>query len=54
MIKKKTRLLRLTDEGWNFRKQLPGPVEKKRRRRRKLLYPLPKLSLGLLPHRPLL
>ena len=35
-------------------KQLFGPVEKKRSRRRKLLYPHPKLSLGLVPYRPLL
>ena len=33
---------------------LSGPVEKKRSRRRKLLYPHPKLSLGLVPYRPLL
>ena len=31
-----------------------GLVEKKRSRRRKLLHPHPKLSLGLVPYRPLL
>ena len=49
---KKTKILRVADEGWNFQKQLSGPVEKKRRRRRKLLYLHPKLSLGLVPYRP--
>ena len=48
---KKTKILRVADEGWNFQKQLSGPVEKKRRRR-KLLYLHPKLSLGLVPYRP--
>ena len=50
-IKKKTKNLRVTDEGWNYQKQLSGPVEK-RSRKRKLLYPHPKLSLGLVPYRP--
>ena len=39
---------RVTDEGWNSQKQLSGPVEKKRRRI--LLYPHLKLSLGLVPY----
>ena len=50
-IKKKTKIPRVTDEGWNSQKQLSSPVEKKRSRRRKLLYPHPKLSLGLVPYR---
>ena len=37
---------------WNSQKQLSGPVEQKRRRN--LLYPHPKFSLGLVPYRPLL
>ena len=52
-IKKKTKISRVNDEGWNSQKQLSGPVEKNRSRRRKLLYPHPKLSLGLVPYRPL-
>ena len=31
---------------------MSGPAEKKGRRRRKLLYPHPKLSLGLVLYRP--
>ena len=50
---KKTKIPRITDEGWNSQKQLSGPVEKKRSRRRKVLYPHPKLSLGLVLYRPL-
>ena len=48
-IKKKTKIPRVTKEGWNSQKQLSGPVEK-RGRRRKLLYPHPKLSLALVPY----
>ena len=44
-IKKKTKIPRVTDDEWNFQKQLSGPMEKKRRR--KLLYPHPKLSLPI-------
>ena len=51
---RKTKILRVTDKGWNSQKELSGPVEKKKSRRRKLLYPHPKLSLGLVPYRPLL
>ena len=40
---KKTKTPRVTDEGWNFQKQLSGPVEKKSN----LLYPHPKFSLGI-------
>ena len=29
-IKKKTKVPRFTDEGWNSQKQLSGPVEKRR------------------------
>ena len=45
-INKKTKIPRVTDEGWNIQKQLSGPVKEKRGRRN-LLYPHPKLSLGL-------
>ena len=51
-ITKKTKIPRVTDEGRNSQKQLSGPVEKKRRRRRELLYPYPKLVLGLVHYRP--
>ena len=47
-----SRTLRVTDEGWSSQEQLSGPV-KKRGRRRTLLYPHPKLSLGLVLYRPL-
>ena len=50
-IKKNTKIPRVTDEGCNSQKQLPGPVEKKRRRRRKLLDPR---SKALASYRPLL
>ena len=50
-INKKTKTTKIT-EGWNSQKQLSGPVEKKRRKRRTLLYPHPNLSLGLVPYRP--
>ena len=50
-IDKKTRILRVTDEGWNSQKQLSGPVEKKRNRR-KLLHV--SSFKGLVPYRPLL
>ena len=43
MVNKKTKFPKVTDEGWNSQKQLSDPVEKKRKRRRKLLYPHPKL-----------
>ena len=46
MVKKKAKIPRVIDEGWNLQKQLSGPVEK-RNRRGKPLYPHPKLSLGL-------
>ena len=49
---KKTKILRVADEGWNSQKQLSDPVKKKRRR--KFLYPHPKLSLGLVSYRSLL
>ena len=29
--KKKKKFLRVTDEGWNSQKQLPGPVEQKKK-----------------------
>ena len=45
-IKKKAKIPRVIDEGWNSQKQLSGPVEK-RNRRGKPLYPHPKFSLGL-------
>ena len=52
-IKKKTKTPRITDEGWNSQKQLSDPVEKKmkegKRRKKRLLYPHPKLSSGLVP-----
>ena len=51
-IKKWTKIPRVNDEGWNSQKQLSGPVKKKRSRRRKFLYPHPKLSLGLVLYRP--
>ena len=51
MIKKKTKIPWVTDERWNSEKQLSGPVEKITSRRRKLLYPHPKFSLGLVPYR---
>ena len=41
-IKKKTKIPRVIDEGWNSQKQPSGQVEKKRRR--KLLYP-PSITL---------
>ena len=35
-IKKKTKIPRVTDEGWNFQKQLlSGPVEKKKKEKKK-------------------
>ena len=30
-IKKKTKIPRVTDEGWNSQKQLSGPVEQKKK-----------------------
>ena len=51
--KEKTKTPRITDEGWNSQKQLSDPVEKKmkegKRRKKRLLYPHPKLSSGLVP-----
>ena len=43
-IKKKIKIPRVTDEGWNSQKQLSGPVKKKKSKGRNLLYPHPKLS----------
>ena len=52
-IKKKTKTPRIVDEGWNSQKRLSDPVEKKmkegKRRKKRLLYPHPKLSSGLVP-----
>ena len=53
-IKIKTKTTRITDEGWNSQKQLSGPVDKmkeRKRRKKKLLYLHPKLSSGLVPYR---
>ena len=51
--KEKTKTPRITDERWNFQKQLSGPVENKmkerKRRKTRLLYLHPKLSPGLVP-----
>ena len=51
--KEKTKTPRITDEGWNSQKRLSDPVEKKmkegKRRKKRLLYPHPKLSSGLVP-----
>ena len=41
-IKKKTKIPRVTDKGWNFQLEMSSPVEK-RNKRRKLLYPHPKV-----------
>ena len=53
-IKKKTKIPRVTDEGWNSQKQLPSPVEKKRNKGRKILDPHSKLSLGVVLYKPTL
>ena len=50
-INKKTKIDK--ERRGNSRKRLSGPVAKKRSRRRKLFYSYPKLSLGLVPYRPL-
>ena len=44
---------RVTDEGWNSQKQLSGPVEQKKKEKKRLqdLYLHPKLSPGLVPYR---
>ena len=42
-IKKNTNIPRITDEGWNSKKHLTGPVEKKKT--------LVSSSLGLVPYR---
>ena len=51
--KEKTKTPRITDEGWNSQKRLSDPVERKmkegKRRKKRLLYPHPKLSSGLVP-----
>ena len=49
----KTKIPRVTDEGWNSQKQLSGPVEQKKKEKKKLqdLYLHPKLSPDLVPYR---
>ena len=45
------KITRVTDEGWNSQKQLSGPVEQKKKEKKRLqdLYLRPKLSSGLVP-----
>ena len=56
--REKIKTPRITDEGWNSQKRLSDPVEKKRkegkRRKKRLLYPHPNLSSGLVPLQALL
>ena len=46
-IKKKTKIPRVTDEGWNSQKQLSGPVEQKKKEKKKKEITL---SRGLVPY----
>ena len=50
-MKKKTKIPRVTDEGWNSQKQLSGPVEKKKKKEKTLVSSF-KLSLGLVTYMP--